>query len=55
MASRAIDQARGLVGMKANYAERLKELRAENARLKKLVGNQDLDIDMLKEISAGNF
>ena len=29
--------------------------RAENARLKKLVANQALDIDMLKEISAGNF
>ena len=29
---------------------RLKELEAENARLKKLVANQALDIDMLKEI-----
>ena len=36
-------------------AKRLKELEAENARLKKLVANQALDIDMLKEISAGNF
>jgi hypothetical protein len=42
-------------GMKANEAKRLKELDAENARLKKLVANQALDIDMLKEISAGNF
>ncbi len=33
----------------------LKELEAENARLKKLVANQALDIDMLREISAGNF
>jgi putative transposase len=41
-------------GMKANEAKRLKELEAENARLKKLVANQALDIDMLKEISAGN-
>jgi len=39
----------------ANEAKRLKELEAENARLKKLVANQALDIDMLKEISAGNF
>jgi putative transposase len=39
-------------GMKANEAKRLKELEAENARLKKLVANQALDIDMLKEISA---
>ena len=42
-------------GMKANEAKRLKELEAENPRLKKLVANQALDIDMLKEISAGNF
>ena len=39
-------------GMKASDAKRLKELEAENARLKKLVANQALDIDMLKEISA---
>ena len=42
-------------GMKTNDAKRLKELEAENARLKKLVANQALDIDMLKEISSGNF
>ena len=42
-------------GMKANDVKRLKELEAENARLKKLVANQALDIDMLKEISSGNF
>ncbi len=42
-------------GMKANEAKRLKELEAENARLKKLVANQALDIDMLNDISAGNF
>ena len=41
-------------GMKANEAKRLKELEGENARLKKLVANQALDIDMLREISAGN-
>lgn len=29
--------------------QRLKELEAENARLKKLVAHQALDIDMLKE------
>ena len=40
-------------GMKANAAKRLKDLEAENTRLKKLVANQALDIDMLKEISAG--
>jgi putative transposase len=42
-------------GMKADDAKRLKELEAENARLKRLVANQALDIDMLSEISAGNF
>jgi hypothetical protein len=42
-------------GMKASDAKRLKELQAENARLKKLVANQALDIDMLRELSEGNF
>lgn len=41
--------------MKASDAKRLKELEAENARLKNMVANQALDIDMLKEISAENF
>jgi putative transposase len=42
-------------GMKASQAKRLRELEAENARLKKLVANQALDIDMLKELAEGNF
>jgi putative transposase len=42
-------------GMKANEAKRLKELEAENARLKKLVANQALDIDMLKEVAEGKY
>ncbi|MGB3285705.1 MULTISPECIES: IS3 family transposase [Mycolicibacter] len=42
-------------GMKASDAKRLKELEAENARLKKLVANQALDIDMLKEIFGGKL
>jgi putative transposase len=42
-------------GMKANEAKRLKELEAENARLKKLVANQALDIDMLKEVAEGEY
>jgi putative transposase len=41
-------------GMKAGEAKRLKDLEAENARLKKLVANQALDIDMLKEVQLGN-
>ncbi len=42
-------------GMKANGMKRLKELEQENQRLKKLVADQALDIDMLKELSRGNF
>jgi hypothetical protein len=52
---RHLQIAESTCGMKANDAKRLKELEAENARLKKLVANQALDIDMLREISAGNF
>lgn len=42
-------------GMKADEAKRLKELEKENARLKKIVAEQALDLDMLREISKGNF
>lgn len=42
-------------GMKADDAKRLKELEKENGRLKKIVADQALDIDMLKELSRGNF
>ena len=35
--------------------KRLKELEIENQRLKKLVADQALDIDMLKELAKGNF
>ena len=42
-------------GMKATQAKRLRELEVENARLKRLVANQALDIDMLKELAEGNF
>ena len=42
-------------GMKANDAKRLKELEGENTRLKKLVANQALDIDMLREVAKGEF
>jgi putative transposase len=35
-------------GMKAQEARRLKELELENARLKKLLAERDLDIDILK-------
>jgi putative transposase len=42
-------------GMSASEAKRLRELEAENARLKELVANQALDIDLLKELAEGNF
>lgn len=34
---------------------RLKELERENARLKKIVADQLLDLDMLKELNKGNW
>jgi putative transposase len=42
-------------GMKADAMKRLKQLEAENARLKKIVADQAVDIDILKEVSRGNF
>jgi len=42
-------------GMKADDAKRLKELERENSRLKRIVADQVLDIDMLKELNRGNF
>lgn len=42
-------------GMNPQEAKRLKELERENARLKKLVAEQALDIDILKEVNRGNF
>lgn len=39
-------------GMKADDAKGLKELERENARLKKIVADQLLDIDMLKELTG---
>ena len=42
-------------GMKADDAKELKELRRENQRLKHIVADQALDIDMLKEVAKGNF
>ena len=41
--------------MKANEAKRLKELEVENARLKRLLAEAELDKAMLKELAEGNF
>jgi putative transposase len=37
-------------GMNVSEARRLKQLEEENSRLKKLVANQAIDIDCLKEV-----
>jgi transposase-like protein len=42
-------------GMKAAEAKRLKELEDENRRLKQLVAEKELDIQMLKHITEGNW
>jgi putative transposase len=42
-------------GMKADDVKRLKELEAENAKLKRIVADQMLDIEGLKELARGNF
>jgi transposase-like protein len=42
-------------GMKADSLKRLKELESENARLKKIVAEQAVDISILKEVSRKNF
>jgi putative transposase len=42
-------------GMETRDVQRLKELEKENARLKKLLANRDLEIDCLKEINSKNW
>ena len=42
-------------GLRTDQAKRLKDLEKENARLKKLVANQALDMEILKEAALGNF
>lgn len=42
-------------GMKADDARRLKDLERENARLKRIVADKELEIDALREISRGNW
>jgi putative transposase len=42
-------------GMKADDVKRLKELERENVRLKRIVADQALNIDALKEVAKGNW
>lgn len=42
-------------GMQVDQVTRLKELEDENARLKKVVAEQALDISVLREVARGNY
>ena len=42
-------------GLKADDVKRLKDLEAENARLKRIVADKELQIDALKELERGNW
>jgi putative transposase len=42
-------------GMQADDAKRLKELERENARLKRIVADQVLENQALKEVAKGNW
>ncbi len=42
-------------GMKPEMAKQLKALEKENARLKKMVAEQALDMEILKEAAKGNW
>ena len=41
--------------LKEDEAQRLKALELENARLKRIVAEQALDISMLKDVNRGNW
>ena len=42
-------------GLRVDQAKRLKELERKNARLKKIVADQALDMSILKEVAEGKF
>ena len=42
-------------GMQTSEVKRLREMEKENARLKRLLAERDLDIDILKELAQKNF
>jgi transposase-like protein len=42
-------------GLKVDQAKRMKELEAENARLKRIVANQAIDMAILKEAASPNW
>jgi putative transposase len=42
-------------GMKADDVKRLKELEAENQKLKRIVADQMLEVQALREVNRGNW
>ena len=42
-------------GMDASEARRLRELEIENAKLKRIVANKELEIDALKDVLSKNW
>jgi putative transposase len=42
-------------GFEVNDVRRLRQLEAENARLKKLVAERDLEIEVMKEVASENW
>ena len=42
-------------GMEVSQLRQLKELQTENARLRRIVADQILDVDALKEINSKNW
>jgi putative transposase len=42
-------------GLQTRDVQRLKELEKENARLKRLLAERDLEVDCLKEVASKNF
>ena len=42
-------------GLKIDQAKRLKDLEKENARLKRLLADAELDKSILREAASGNF
>ena len=42
-------------GLKPDQAKRLKQLEGENARLKRLLAEAELEKDALRELAKGNF
>src|SRR4051812_41092230 len=42
-------------GMKADEAKRLRELERENSRLKRIVADQALEAQALREVAKGNW